>query len=121
MNKADIVLHTDGSSEGNYCCLADTVAGILTIMLKGQDGEAYNVVNEDLHMTVKQMAQFVADEIAKGKIKVTLEIPPDAQTYGYAPSTRLYLTSEKLRSLGWRPQYSMKDKYERMIEYWTEQ
>jgi UDP-glucuronate decarboxylase len=117
---ADIVLHTDGSSEGNYCYLADAVYGILTILLKGRNGEAYNVANENLHMTIKQMAKIVAKDIADGKIGVSIDIPEDSAKLGYAPKTKLNISSEKLRALGWKPKYNMRDMYERMIEYWKE-
>lgn len=120
MQGTDIILHTDGSSQGNYCYLADAVYGILTVLLKGKDGEAYNVANENAHMTVKQMAETVANEIAGGKISVSVEIPADSAKLGYAPKTRLFLSSQKLRALGWKPKYKMKDMYNRMIEYWKQ-
>lgn len=119
INGTDIVLHTDGSSEGNYCHIADTVTGILTILLKGYSGETYNVVNEKLHMNIRQMAEFVAEEIGRGKIKVTTQIPEHSNQYGYAPPTKLRLSAEKLRALGWSPIFNMKDMYEHMIEYWN--
>lgn len=118
VNKENIVLHTDGSSEGNYCYLADVISGLLFILLKGQDGETYNIVNEDLHMTIKQMAEFVAKNIAADKISVIFDIPEDIRKYGYPPTTKLNLSGEKLKKLGWKPAYGMKDMYERMIGYW---
>jgi len=121
MQGTDIILHTDGSSEGNYCYLADAVYGIFTILLKGKHGEAYNVANEKLHMTIRQMAELVAGEVADGKIKVVIDIPKDALEYGYAPSVKLHLGSGKLRALGWNPRYNMKDMYERMIAHWKEE
>lgn len=49
---SDIILHTDGHSEGNYCYTKDAVIGILMVLLKGKDGEAYNLANEDSHSTI---------------------------------------------------------------------
>lgn len=120
INSTDIVLHTDGSSEGNYCHITDTIAGIFTILLEGSSGEAYNVANDNLHMTIGQMAEFVVKEIAQEKIKVITQIPNDLNQYGYAPPTKLRLSSEKLRTLGWHPKFNMQDMYEHMIEYWKE-
>lgn len=120
INGTDIVLHTDGNSEGNYCHIKDTISGILTILLEGQSGEAYNVANENLHMTIRQMAEFVANKVGKGKIKVITQTPNNPNGYGYAPPTKLRLSSEKLRALGWNPEFNMQDMYEHMIEYWKE-
>jgi len=118
VNNEDIVLHTDGSSDGNYCHIYDTVAGILAILLKGADGETYNVANEELHMTVRQMAEFVAGDIAKGRIRVVYDIPDDKDKFGYPPPVKLSMSSEKLRHLGWKPRYNMNDMYSQMIDYW---
>lgn len=99
----DIVLHTHGRSNGNYCYTADTVAGLLTILLKGENAEAYNVVSENATMTIAQMAQMVSEKITGGKSRVIFDIPADAQAYGYAPDTKLRLSGKKLEELGWFP------------------
>lgn len=117
----DIILHTDGSSEGNYCHIFDTITGILTILFKGKSGEAYNVVNENLHTTIGKMAEYVAKEIAQDKINVIKQITNNPNEYGYAPPVKLRLGSEKLRGLGWNPKLNMLDMYKNMIECWKEQ
>lgn len=111
----DIVLHTQGNSMGNYCGIHDAVSGILTILEKGINGEAYNVVNETNTMTIRQMAELVADKIAGGKIKVVYDIPEDNQ-YGYAADTALRLSGEKLMSLGWEPEESLEAMYYQLLK-----
>ena len=64
MKGSDIVLHTEGKSEGNYCYTADAVRALLTILVKGENMQAYNVVNEKSHITIADMAKFVAEKIA---------------------------------------------------------
>ncbi len=114
INHDDIVLHTKGLSEGNYCYTADVVRGLLTILLKGTDGEAYNVANESTHTTIADMAQLVADQIAGGEIKVVFDIP-EQNMFGYATDTILRLDSTKLQSLGWKPLVPLSEMYHRMI------
>lgn len=109
----DIVLHTAGTSEGNYCYIRDVVAALLLLGTCGSDGEAYNVVNEESHMQIREMAMLVADEVAHGRIKTRIEIPET--DCGYAPSVKMHLSGEKLRKLGWKPQIGMRETYERMI------
>ncbi len=111
----DIVLHTKGLSEGNYCYTADTVRGILTILLKGENGGAYNVANEDAHTTIADMARTVCEKIAEKDISVVFDIPQE-NTYGYAADTKMKLNSAKLRALGWRPHIGLEDAYRRMIK-----
>lgn len=109
----DIVLHTKGLSEGNYCYTRDVILGLLTILMKGKDGEAYNVVNERTHMTIGEMAQLVAGTLGGGRVRVVYDIPAE-NTYGYAADTHLRLDGSKLRSLGWEPVVDLPQMYERM-------
>lgn len=119
MQGSDIVLHTKGLSEGNYCYTADCVRGLLYLLLMGEDGTAYNVANESCHTTIGGMAEMVADTIAEGKIHVVYDIPK-TNTFGYAADTHLFLDSTKLRSLGWAPKTDLPEMYRRMIRYLEE-
>lgn len=109
----DIVLHTNGSSMGNYCGINDAILGILTILMCGVDGEAYNVVNEANTMRVRDMAELAASDVGLGSIKVRIEEKDTALT-GYAPHTGIMLSGKKLRGLGWNPTESIKDMYRGM-------
>lgn len=110
----DIVLHTKGLSEGNYCYTSDTIKGLLIIALAGKDGEAYNVSNPDTHTTIADMAQMVCRDIAGGKINVIFDIP-ESNTFGYAADTKMKLDSSKLQALGWKPEVGLREAYERLI------
>lgn len=116
INNQDIVLHTKGLSMGNYCESKDAINGLLTILVKGCDGEAYNVVNEENTMRICEMAKLVVEKIAKGKIKIIYDIPHN-NTYGYARDTGLRLSSEKLRGLGWRPTKNLEEMFLELIDY----
>lgn len=112
---SDIVLHTQGHSMGNYCGIHDAVSGIITILDKGVSGEAYNVVNEANTMTIRQMAELVAGKIAGGNIKVVYDITKENR-YGYAADTALWLSGEKLMSLGWKPREDLENMYYQLIK-----
>jgi UDP-glucuronate decarboxylase len=119
MYSQDIILHTAGLSEGNYCYISDTLRGLFTILLCGQNSEAYNVVNERAHTTIAKMAEMVCHDIAHENIKVIFDIPDDNK-FGYAADTKLKLSGKKLESLGWMPQFNLKDMYIRLIKYLEE-
>ncbi len=108
--KKDIVLHTDGSSMGNYCAIEDAVNGILQILKCGENGEAYNVVNESCTMTIREMAELVCTEFSGGKSRVVFDIP-EQNVHGYAANTKLRLSAQKLRKLGWQPTKGLKEMY----------
>lgn len=119
INGKDIVLHTDGSAMGNYCYSADAILGLFFILFKGDNGQAYNVVNEESSMTIKEMAELVSDKFSHGSVSIKYDIPKENK-YGYAPASKIRLSADKIRSLGWEPRFGMEDMYERLIGYMTD-
>ncbi len=115
INRTDIVLHTKGLSVGNYCYTRDVVAALLLLLVKGENGEAYTVANEESHITIGNMAALVAERIANNEIRVVYDIPEDALQYGYAPDVKMHLNSRKLQALGWKPEVGLEESYHRMI------
>jgi nucleoside-diphosphate-sugar epimerase len=112
-NGQNIVLHTTGESARPYCYTMDSVSGILFVLLRGKSGEAYNVANDDTYISARDMAAFVRDNI-NSSIKVIVELNDNM---GYAPVSKLKLSSLKLRGLGWCAKYGLKEIFERLDFY----
>ena len=115
----NIELHTEGKSRGNYCYISDTVRGLLTILLKGENGEAYNIANPAASMTIREMAELVANEVCNGEIKVVVSVPENIEKRGYAPEVDYILNVDKLKALGWAPKYGLDEMYRRLIFDWN--
>lgn len=115
INGSDIVLHTDGTSTGNYCYTTDTIIGIFNLLVKGVNNEAYNISNMKNCSIIKDMAELVANDISNNKINVVFDIPESNKTFGYAPSVKMKLDSTKLMNLGWEPKVSLLDSYKKLI------
>lgn len=114
LKSEDIVLHTTGESEGNYCYISDAIKAILLLIIDGKDAEAYNVANEEMHSSIRNMAKMVAETIAEGKIRIVYDIPK-TNIYGYAPAVHMKLDASKLCELGWEPTIGMEEAYRRML------
>lgn len=91
--------------------ISDAVSGILTILLKGKNGESYTVANRNTIATIRETAEMIAHTIAKDKIKVVFDIDVPKE---YAPN--LNLNTDKLESLGWKACIGLEDAYRRMID-----
>ena len=116
VEKKDIVLHTQGNTIRSYCYTKDAISGILYILLKGQNGEAYNVTNMDTAVSIREMAKLVCDLYPKNGIQVKIEIPEDVTSFGYNPEMVIRLDASKLQELGWKPTVGLREMFERMIE-----
>ena len=108
----DIVLKSAGRQFYSYQYVADSVSGLLTVLLCGQSGEAYNIASEDSDIMLKDLAKAVADFSGK---KVVFEIPDSVEAAGYSTATKARLDGKKLKSLGWKPRYSVKSGIERTM------
>ena len=112
INGNDIVLHTTGESAKPYCFVTDAISAILYILLNGEKGEAYNVANKDTYISIKGLAEYLCKTF-NPKCTVVIE---ERQNMGYAPITKLYLSTRKIEALGWRPMIGMKDMFEKLIK-----
>jgi UDP-glucuronate decarboxylase len=109
----DIVLHTTGETERNYLYTADAVTAILTVLLRGRDGQAYNAANEDTYCSIRAMADLVARTCGPAPVAVRVE-PQDRERLGYAPTMKLDLDTSRLQALGWRATVGLEEMYRRM-------
>lgn len=103
--KEDIVLKSEGKQYYSYTYVADAVSGLLTVMMKGQNGEAYNIADEKSDITLKGLADILSEI---NGTKVVFEIPNVVEKAGYSTATKARLSGDKLKKLGWRPMYDIK-------------
>jgi nucleoside-diphosphate-sugar epimerase len=110
----DIVLKTTGATKRPIIYTSDAISAILTILLKGADGQAYTAANEDTFYTIRETAEMIVSEIANDKIQLVFAVKETA--HQYAPDMNLSLDTSLLRSLGWLPKVGLKEAYVRMIK-----
>ncbi len=108
----DIVLKSAGTQYYSYQYMADSVSGLLTVLLCGEDGEAYNIAEAHSDITLKALADIIAD--INGK-KVIFEKPDATEASGYSRATKARLDGQKLSLLGWKPFYDIRGGLERTI------
>ena len=100
----DIVLKSAGTQYYSYTYVADAVSGLLTVLLRGETGEAYNIADAASDITLRDLADLIAH--AAGR-KVVFETPDALESAGYSKATKARLDSTKLQSLGWSAKYTL--------------
>ena len=108
----DIVLKSEGTQYYSYLYVGDSVSGLLTVLLKGESGEAYNIADGSSDIMLKDLAAIIAGYVGR---KVIFEIPDVVESAGYSKATKARLESAKLQKLGWRAKYDIKAGIERTI------
>lgn len=109
----DIVLKSAGTQYYSYTYMADAVSGLLYALLCGENGEAYNIAEEQSDIMLKDLAAIIAG--IKGK-QVVFEIPDAVEAAGYSKATKARLNGEKLKKLGWTPRYTIETGMKRTID-----
>ncbi len=112
LNKQDIVLKSSGTQYYSYTYAADAVTGLLTILLKGESGEAYNVADQSCDIQLKDLAKTIAEISGT---KVVFNLPDEAESLGFSKATKARLFGGKLNTLGWKISYSLKDGIRRTL------
>ena len=116
----DIILKTAGTSKREYLYTADAVTAILTVLLRGKAGEAYNAGNKETYCSIVEMAQLVAKEVAGNTIRLKLPKVINESNSQFSPPHHLHLDVSKLAALGWKPTRGLKEMYIRMLKGMTD-
>ena len=88
----------------------------MILLTKGENGQAYNVANMDTFCSIRELAEEFLKLDETKVCKLRIEIPENAASLGYAPSSVLKLNSEKLMKLGWKPQKNLQAMIARLLE-----
>lgn len=115
--KEDIILKSIGNQFYSYTYVADAVSGLLYVLLCGENGEAYNIADERSDITLKDLANIIADIAGK---KVVFELPNAVEAAGYSKATKARLDGSKLKKLGWSAKYGIQPGLERTISILSE-
>lgn len=108
----NIELHTEGTAARQYIHVDDAVDAILCVLFKGIAGEVYNAAREDSYISVRDMAQFVQENFNPTGM-VVFHLRDDM---GYAPTTKLRLSTKKLEGLGWEAKYGLYGMFEGVVK-----
>ena len=109
VNDRDIVLNSDGTAIRAFCYVADTVTGIVEVMVNGENTEAYNLANETEPYMIRDVAQKLVDLYPEKGLKVVFSNPSDEVKKGYVSYKIVKLDTSKLESLGWSPKVELED------------
>ncbi len=110
----NIVMKSKGEQLRSYCYMLDCATALLTILLKGECGQAYNISNKDAIVSIRDVAEALAKA---GGVSVVFENPSDAEKSSYNTMKNSALDASKLEALGWKGMYRLSEGIERTLKY----
>lgn len=120
VNRQDIVMKSSGAGKRSFCYITDAVAGYFTVLLDGKAGEAYNVCNTSQYVSIRQLAECLANLYPDRHIHV---VQKERSAEEHYTENVLLLGSEstpdnaKLKNLGWEAKVSIRDGFDRVVRY----
>ncbi|MFO7166716.1 MAG: dTDP-glucose 4,6-dehydratase [Chloroflexota bacterium] len=106
-------LYGDGQQVRDRLYVSDHASAIDTVLHRGQIGEAYNVA-ADCEKTNIEVARMIVR--ALGKPESLIQPVKDRAAH----DVRYALDTAKLRALGWAPQVSFEEGFERTVRWYVE-
>ena len=98
LNGDDIIMKSTGSQFRSWCYVVDCVSALLHVLLKGKNGEAYNIADQSSNISIKDLAEMIAHI---GDKKVVIQLPDEVEKAGYNVVKKSVFSTSKLEFLGW--------------------
>ena len=113
IRKEDIVLKSEGNQYYSYTYMADAVTGLLTVLLLGEEGQAYNVADASCDIRLKDLAAMVA---TIANTNVIFDLPSQTEQLGFSRATKARLDGHKLAALGWHVTTSLEEGLKKTLQ-----
>lgn len=114
----NIVLKSDGTASRPFCYLADAVTGLFTILFKGQQGGAYNLMNDEAEIRIRDLAELLVGLFPEKGLQLICPDQPTQPNNAALWNPGFLVDTSKIRELGWRPLFSPETGFRRTTEYY---
>jgi len=115
VHRKDIKLYSDGSAVRNFCYIADATLGFFTVLLKGENGEAYNVAT-DHEISIKNLANYLVKDVFPERGLNVIMVNDESKNYLRMNFLRTTVDITKAKSLGWIISFPIAEGFKRVVQ-----
>lgn len=119
----DITMYSDGSPTRTFCYIADAIVGYYKVMVRGRNGESYNIGIETPEISMRELANMVVDEgkrLFDYKGKVVMQNSSDADYLVDNPNRRCPVIEKARAELGYNPAIDVNTGLRRSLLWYRE-
>lgn len=102
-NGEKLEMKSTGLQKRSYCYSVDCAIQILTVMLKGENGQAYNIGHDDM-TSIRKMAEIYAQT---GNVELSMVEPTETELKAFNPMQNSSLNNQKVKMLGYRDTFTV--------------
>ena len=110
VEKKNIVIKTTGKSARSYCYITDAITALFKLLEIGNNGESYNIANENTNCSIKELAYMLANKYQDSKVEFQLD------NKFYPPATKLFVDITKLKALNWSAKIDLEEMFDRLVK-----
>ena len=114
VNNRNLIIKSNGKAVRPFCYISDTISALFTILLKGKNGEAYNISNPIQSVSVNQLVKIIANIFPEKNLKI-IKKSNLKHMYENKLVTIQKPNISKIQKLGWHPTFSVKNGFKRTI------
>jgi nucleoside-diphosphate-sugar epimerase len=119
----DIVMLSDGGPSRTFCYVADAVIGYYKALVRGRDGEPYNIGVERPEISVRELADrmvALGRELFGYRGRVIQGVSRDADYLIDNPARRCPVIDKARRDLGYEPSIELEDGLRRSLLWYAD-
>lgn len=123
LSDRDIVMLSDGSPSRTFCYIADAIVGYYKILIKGVEGEAYNIGVEYPEISMANLAERVAllaRELFGYRGRVVHQVSADKAYMIDNPNRRCPVITKARTDLGYNPRISIDEGLKRSLIWYKD-
>jgi len=121
-NGRDIVLLSDGAPRRTFCYAADAIVGYYKALLRGQDGEAYNIGIDSPEVSIAELADkivAIAREMYQYQGKVVRGESSESDYLVDNPNRRCPIIDKARKHMDYRPSILLDDGLRRTLNWYS--
>ncbi len=111
----NIIMKSAGTQLRSYTYTLDCASAILTVLINGIKGEAYNISNSDSIVSIRKMAECLAQ--ASG-LSLVFEQASMQESNSYNLMSNSSLNSRKIENLGWHGCFNLEHGITATLKYY---
>jgi dTDP-glucose 4,6-dehydratase/UDP-glucuronate decarboxylase len=123
LDDKDIVMLSDGSPKRTFCYAADAIVGYYKVLVRGRDGEPYNIGTESPEISMRELADRIADagrELFGYSGKVVHGVSQDSAYLVDNPNRRCPVIAKARAELGYTPVVGLDDGLRRTLLWYAD-
>ena len=122
-NNENIVLLSDGSPTRTFCYVADAIIGYFKILIRGKDGESYNIGLDKPEISIYELAERtinISRKIFDYKGKLVMKISDDKEYLTDNPNRRCPIIDKARKELDYNPTICLDEGLKRSLLWYSD-